>query len=191
MSTHDDVEAGSEGGALQVAMPRAARPLPPLLEGPQDLPEVARLLKEMDAYFEKCGVLDRATAADVTLLPGAPADRRYSIPDRRYWENMVCILRLLKETGLGALNLRGYRPTWYNQARKGSANSTHQWFSALDIRRSGDTSMREIHQAAKWLWDNRSAEHKMGIGVYANNIHIDARRPRVRGRWGSRKHLLS
>lgn len=171
-------------------MPRASAPLPPLLEGPKDRPEVAELLREMDAYFEEAGVLDRASAVNVTLLPAAPLARRYSIPDRRYWENMVCTLRLLKETGLGAVSLRGYRPPWYNKRQKGSSTSTHQWFSALDIRRSGDTSMREIHEAAKWLWDNRAAEHNMGIGVYGNNIHIDSRRPRTRGRWGSRKALL-
>jgi len=171
-------------------LPKDGPPLPPIVEGPGNDPEIVALHNEMDGYFASRGVLDRATARQVTLLPKAPANRRYSIPDRRYWENMAATLAVLKETGLGDLKLRGYRPPWYNEKVNGSANSTHQWFSAVDIRRGEGTSMREIHDAAKWLWDNKSRDLNMGIGVYQNNIHIDTRRPR-RAKWGSKKDILS
>lgn len=188
----DEVETPETGfqHTIEPILPRVAAPLPPIFEGAEDDPEIVRLLAEMDACFAAAGVLDRARAIDVTRLPRAGSRRRHSIPDKRYWSNMIHLLGLLKETELGEVSLRGYRPRWYNEQVNGSRTSTHQWFSALDIRRAGDTSMRQVHEAAKWLWQNRSLEHNMGIGVYAGNIHIDSRRPSRRARWGSRKALL-
>lgn len=174
-----------------VVLPKDGPPLPPVAEGVEGDPVIADWHAQMNAYFASMGVLDQATAEEVTFLPKA-TEIDFAVPDPRYWENMVVTLLMLKETNLRDrdLDLRGYRPAWYNEATGGSDNSTHQWFSALDIRPRGNTSMGEIFDAAQWLWDNRSRDANMGIGVYNNNIHIDARRPEGRAKWGSRKDIL-
>jgi len=175
-----------------VVLPKQGPPLPPMWEGAYDDPEIVALHNEMNAYFAAAGLGDSGLAEDLTVLPKAPVYRRYSIPDRRYWQNMLYTLLMLKESGLGdmAIKMRGYRPPWYNEAVGGKKNSTHQWFSGVDIRRGPGTSLSDLYDAAEWLWENRAKAYNMGIGMYQNNIHVDTRRPKKRTKWGPKKGRL-
>lgn len=168
-------------------LPRAGEPLPPVAEG--DAMDVADWHRDMDDYFASQGVSDVATAALVTYLPKA-TEIDYAIPDPAYWGNMAYTLGVLRDTGLVLgedVEVRGYRPPWYNKAVGGSAGSTHQYFSAVDLWPK-KVRVSRLHDEAKRLWADRHT-HETGIGMYGNNIHVDTRRGRP-ARWGSKKSLL-
>jgi len=180
----------SKGPAITpsgTVLPRAGEPLPPVAEG--DAMDVAQWHADMDRFFSDYGVSDVATAAMVTYLPKA-RDVDYSIPDPAYWENMAYTLEVLRQFDLDLgteVEVRGYRPPWYNEAVGGAGGSTHQYFSAIDLWPKTISTGR-LHDEARELWHDR-ALHETGIGMYANNIHVDTRRGRPAS-WGSRKGLL-
>jgi len=174
----------SVGGAV---LPRAGDPLPPVAEG--SALDVARWHADMDTYFYQQGVGDQGLAARLTYLPKA-RDVEYAIPDPRYWENMAYTLAVLRGAGfdLDAVETRGYRPPWYNEAVGGAPGSTHQWFSAIDLWPKA-TSVGRLHDLSGDLWAARRQADELGIGMYTNNVHVDTRRGSP-AKWGSRKHLL-
>ncbi len=171
-------------------LPRTGQVMGPIAEGNANDPEIADLHRQIDDYFRQLGVDDLATAEMVTFLPKA-TEIDYAIPPPEYWQNMAYTLEVLRRTGLDLKNdveIRGYRPPWYNKAVGGASGSTHQWFSAIDLlpRRVG---VRRLHDEARKLWRNHRNEDDLGVGMYRGNIHVDARRGRP-AKWGSKKDLL-
>lgn len=146
---------------------------------------------EMDAYLEASGVAFLAdgtrwvTARELTKLPKATADMRHAIPPRVYWPNIISALRFVLpiREQVGPLELRAYRPDWYNTAVGGASDkkwwqkSTHLWFAALDVYTHAGAESRRLlaHLAAQRFkeWGDVS----VGLGIYGavtpSNIHVD------------------
>jgi hypothetical protein len=95
-------------------------------------------------------------------------------PPKKYWNNMIETVKVAD----AARELLGrplrvnsaYRSPAYNRAIKGSTNSQHLYFRALDLSTTAPKSL------AKALNDLRSqGVFKGGIGVYKSFVHLDTR----------------
>jgi hypothetical protein len=169
--------------------PQEGVPMNPEIAGDPGDPALQSYLDALDRYLQFEGIdLNVVNAVDLTTMPRAPGDP-VAIPPMDLWPNIIptvkLYLRLRDRLGL-PMNVRGYRPPDYNDAVGGSDRSTHQWFSALDIRidegaNTRDNRYRMGIEAAK-LYEDFGIPLDMGFGIYgedvANVVHIDTLRNR-------------
>lgn len=154
-----------------------------LLEGKAG-PAVDQLHAELDDYLRRAGIdTGQVSAADLTWLP---ASQKYGIPPREYWPNIVPTARIVEELNrrMGYnLAIRAYRPPWYNAKQRGSKNSTHQWFSAVDLRVPPEVEdnrtaeKRRLAEETVRVFVELGDEYQIGMGVYGantpSNVHVD------------------
>jgi len=95
-------------------------------------------------------------------------------PPKKYWNNMIETVKVAD----AARDLLGrplrvnsaYRSPAYNKAIKGSTNSQHLYFRALDL---GTTAPKTLAKALNEL--RSQGVFKGGIGVYKTFVHLDTR----------------
>jgi len=187
---------GAQGGAnfgppvgpSEHVKPGQGSPMESLLEGKAG-PAVDQLHAELDDYLRRAGIdTGQVSAVDLTWLP---ASMKYAIPPRELWPNIVPTARIVQELNrrMGYnLAIRGYRPPWYNTQQKGSKNSTHQWFSAVDLRvppeveENRAAERRRLAEETVRVFVELGDEYQIGMGVYGSttpsNVHIDTMKNR-------------
>lgn len=169
--------------------PRVRRPLPllppkPVYVGdPHGEPEMLILMWK---YWVSRGFtgpnLSPREFCTLPKLPGRPV----AIPPPVTWPWMADMLaavwpRLRAKTG--PMTVRGYRPPKYNKKVKGSPRSRHMWGQAMDLRVTSANMLDVLKLESAKLWLEKGSELKMGLGVYAGNVHVDVgHRKRI---WGS------
>lgn len=157
------------------------------ISGQPDDPEMSSDLESLQLYMDYEGIDPSiVSAVDVTTMPKAPGDP-VAIPPFDLWPNIITTIKLYlllrQRVGL-PMNVRGYRPPDYNEAVGGSDRSTHQWFSALDIRLDPEAATtenkRRLGDEAAQIFKLYGDVLNMGFGIYGSNaanvVHFDSMR---------------
>ena len=148
--------------------------------------EVARLDKWLRAKRVH-GVLPTwqvlRTASMWKVCNGPP----FEVPPRKLWGNLAATLRFVRDhvrPALGPLQaVSAYRNPTLNICARGSANSAHRDFSALDLVPDKPLSRRQIFNQVCRVHALKGPANGAGLGFYAfARFHIDTRSFR---RWGS------
>lgn len=174
---------GTPVGPTEHVKTGVGKPLDSLAEGKAG-PQIDQLHAELDAYLRSHGInTGQVSAADLTWMPAA---RKYAIPPKELWPNIVPTARMIEDLNrrMGyALNIRAYRPPWYNAQQGGSARSTHQWFAAADLRvppevtENRSAERRRLAEETVRVFVQFGEDYKIGMGVYGantpSNVHID------------------
>jgi hypothetical protein len=111
----------------------------------------------------------------------------FEVPPRKLWGNLAATLRFVRDQvrpALGPLQaVSAYRNPELNVCARGSANSAHRDFSALDlVPAKALTRLQIFHQMCR-VHARKGPGAGVGLGFYAfARFHVDTRSFR---RWGS------
>ena len=111
----------------------------------------------------------------------------FEVPPRKLWPNLAATLRFVRDAvrpALGSVQaVSAYRNPELNVCARGSANSAHRDFSALDLVPAKDlTRLQIFHQMCR-VHGAKGPTVGVGLGFYAfARFHVDTRSFR---RWGS------
>jgi hypothetical protein len=111
----------------------------------------------------------------------------FEVPPRKLWGNLAATLRFVRDhvrPALGPLQaVSAYRNPVLNICARGSANSAHRDFSALDLVPGKPLTRRQIFNQVCRVHALKGPASGAGLGFYAfARFHIDTRSFR---RWGS------
>lgn len=111
----------------------------------------------------------------------------FEVPPRKLWDNLAGTLRFVRDhvrPALGPLQaVSAYRNSALNICARGSANSAHRDFSALDLVPDKPLTRRQIFNRICRVHARKGPANGAGLGFYAfARFHIDTRSFR---RWGS------
>lgn len=111
----------------------------------------------------------------------------FEVPPRKLWGNVADTLRFVRDQvrpALGPLQaVSTFRNPALNTCARGSANSAHRDYSALDLVPEKALTRRQIVAAVCRLHRRKGPASGAGLGFYAfTRFHIDTRSFR---RWGS------
>ena len=111
----------------------------------------------------------------------------FQVPPRKYWDNVAATLRFVRRHVVPAVGpvqaVSGYRNPGLNQCARGSANSAHRDYSALDLVPMKPLDRRQIFEAMCRVHRRKGQANGVGLGFYAfTRFHVDTRSFR---RWGS------
>jgi hypothetical protein len=111
----------------------------------------------------------------------------FEVPPRKLWGNLAATLRFVRDhvrPALGPLQaVSAYRNPVLNICARGSANSAHRDFSALDLVPDKPLARRQIFNQICRVHGAKGAAGGVGLGFYAfARFHVDTRSFR---RWGS------
>jgi hypothetical protein len=157
-----------------------------LIKKPAFRVEVASLEKWLKAK-SVAGVLPTwqvlRTASMWKVCNGPP----FEVPPRKLWGNLAATLRFVRDhvrPALGGLQaVSAYRNPTLNVCARGSANSAHRDFSALDLVPDKPLTRRQISNQVCRVHARKGPANGAGLGFYAfARFHIDTRSFR---RWGS------
>jgi len=125
-------------------------------------------------------------------MPEKCYSKRFSIPPKHYWKNVVSSLQLLEK-----LNENEYFKTYtitaiyrdpqLNKCVGGAGKSKHLYnfavdFHVLNPKESNEQDRKLLVQKMCQFWKKEGKNFKMGLGVYGNNrYHIDTQGYRT---WG-------
>ena len=123
------------------------------------------------------------TASMWKICNGPP----FEVPPRKLWPNLAATLRFVRDHARPALGplqaVSAYRNPDLNICARGSANSAHRDFSALDLVPDKPLSRRQIFRQICPLHGRKGPANGVGLGFYAfARFHIDTRSFR---RWGA------
>ena len=111
----------------------------------------------------------------------------FQVPPRKYWHNVAATLRFVRTHVVAAVGpvqaVSGYRNPGLNRCARGSANSAHRDYSALDLVPLKPLDRRQIFDAMCRVHRRKGQASGVGLGFYAfTRFHVDTRSFR---RWGS------
>jgi len=111
----------------------------------------------------------------------------FEVPPRKLWPNLAATLRFVRDSvrpALGSVQaVSAYRNPGLNVCARGSANSAHRDFSALDLVPAKDLTRRQIFHQMCRVHGGKGPATGVGLGFYAfARFHVDTRSFR---RWGS------
>ena len=111
----------------------------------------------------------------------------FEVPPRKYWHNVETTLAFVRDhlvRYIGPVQaVSGYRNPTLNICARGSANSAHRDYSALDLVPLKPLTRRQIFYRACLLHRQKGPGNRVGLGFYAfTRFHVDTRSFR---RWGS------
>lgn len=111
----------------------------------------------------------------------------FQVPPRKYWHNVAATLRFVRlhvVPSVGPVQaVSGYRNPGLNICARGSANSAHRDYSALDLVPLKPLDRRQIFEAMCRVHRRKGQASGVGLGFYAfTRFHVDTRSFR---RWGS------
>jgi hypothetical protein len=111
----------------------------------------------------------------------------FEVPPRKLWGNLAATLRFVRDhvrPALGPLQaVSAYRNPVLNVCARGSANSAHRDFSALDLVPDKPLTRRQIFYQVCRVHALKGPANGAGLGFYAfARFHVDTRSFR---RWGS------
>ena len=125
-------------------------------------------------------------------MPEQCYSKRFAIPPKKYWENVVGSLKLVEKLNQNDFYQHYtitaiYRNPELNQCVKGASRSKHLYNYAVDFHvlapKETDQKAREgLVKKMCQFWQKEGKIFKMGLGVYGNNrYHIDTQGYRT---WG-------
>jgi hypothetical protein len=111
----------------------------------------------------------------------------FQVPPRKYWPNVASTLRFVRLHVLPSVGpvqaVSGYRNPGLNICARGSANSAHRDYSALDLVPLKPLDRRQIFDRMCRVHRRKGPAGDVGLGFYAfTRFHVDTRSFR---RWGS------
>lgn len=121
----------------------------------------------------------------------------FEVPPRKLWPNLAATLRFVRDHAGPALGpmeaVSAYRNPVLNICARGSANSAHRDFSALDLVPAKPlTRLQIFHQACR-IHRIKGPAAGVGLGFYAfTRFHVDTRSFAAaarRGQWAG-NHLV-
>ncbi|HEY0325358.1 MAG TPA: hypothetical protein VGC46_05195 [Allosphingosinicella sp.] len=111
----------------------------------------------------------------------------FQVPPRKYWRNVAATLRFVRAHVVPAVGpvqaVSGYRNPGLNLCARGSANSAHRDYSALDLVPLKALDRGQIFDRMCRGHRRKGAASGVGLGFYSfTRFHVDTRSFR---RWGS------
>lgn len=160
-------------------------------EAQQDPKLLAEYYQFMSQYLKNPPSLMELTTSR-NNMPERCYSKRFAIPPKRYWKNVVSSLQLVEKLNRNEFFKRYtitaiYRTPELNKCINGAEKSQHLYlyavdFHVLDPKETSESDRNLLLKKMCQFWKVEGKHFKMGLGVYGNNrYHIDTQAYRT---WG-------